>query len=251
MDELQHGEHFRENRVEKSSTKNGFYGNQLQGEADDDDTRATPSLLSLVRFNVHRPPVHGGSSVAPGLEPESLRRRVRDPNHLFSAANHVMSSSPVPLKTRRVGQRCTLNLSRAEMSSRICHSGCCIINTITSTSTTDGAANQTEDAEPGPHGNRSRCPDNASVFEKDKQVADLERGFVAEGRGPPPPPGPQRLLLLGKGKVERRERAQPLRGPEKGTPRALTSSVRGLHRKESSLAEKRVLQTTAVGGIYR
>ncbi|GFV47815.1 uncharacterized protein TNCV_1329411 [Trichonephila clavipes] len=33
---------------------------------------------------------------------------------------HVMSSSPVPLKTRRVGQRCTLNLSRAEASSRWC-----------------------------------------------------------------------------------------------------------------------------------
>ncbi|GFS63478.1 retrovirus-related Pol polyprotein from transposon opus [Trichonephila clavipes] len=33
---------------------------------------------------------------------------------------HVMSSSPVPLKTRRVWQRCTLNLSRAETSSRWC-----------------------------------------------------------------------------------------------------------------------------------
>ncbi|GFW64966.1 uncharacterized protein TNCV_392321 [Trichonephila clavipes] len=32
----------------------------------------------------------------------------------------VMSSSPVPLKTRRVGQRCTLNLSKAETSSRWC-----------------------------------------------------------------------------------------------------------------------------------
>ncbi|GFV24527.1 uncharacterized protein TNCV_814111 [Trichonephila clavipes] len=32
----------------------------------------------------------------------------------------VTNSSPVPLKTRRVGQRCTLNLSRAEMSSRWC-----------------------------------------------------------------------------------------------------------------------------------
>ncbi|GFU83040.1 uncharacterized protein TNCV_65111 [Trichonephila clavipes] len=32
----------------------------------------------------------------------------------------VTSSSPVPLKTRGVGQRCTLNLSRAEMSSRWC-----------------------------------------------------------------------------------------------------------------------------------
>ncbi|GFX61443.1 hypothetical protein TNCV_823491 [Trichonephila clavipes] len=31
---------------------------------------------------------------------------------------HVMSSSPVPLKDRRVEQRCTLNLSRAETSSR-------------------------------------------------------------------------------------------------------------------------------------
>ncbi|GFU80035.1 uncharacterized protein TNCV_579151 [Trichonephila clavipes] len=32
----------------------------------------------------------------------------------------IKSSSPVPLKTRRVGQRCTLNLSRAETSSRWC-----------------------------------------------------------------------------------------------------------------------------------
>ncbi|GFU88936.1 uncharacterized protein TNCV_4446111 [Trichonephila clavipes] len=30
------------------------------------------------------------------------------------------SSSPVPLKTRRVGQRCTLNLSRAETFSSWC-----------------------------------------------------------------------------------------------------------------------------------
>ncbi|GFY02739.1 uncharacterized protein TNCV_3506191 [Trichonephila clavipes] len=34
----------------------------------------------------------------------------------------VMNSSPVPLKTHRVGQRCTLNLSRAETSSRWCGS---------------------------------------------------------------------------------------------------------------------------------
>ncbi|GFW63789.1 uncharacterized protein TNCV_3743971 [Trichonephila clavipes] len=32
----------------------------------------------------------------------------------------VTSSSPVPLKTRRVEQRCTLNLSRAETSFRRC-----------------------------------------------------------------------------------------------------------------------------------
>ncbi|GFW05287.1 uncharacterized protein TNCV_3358061 [Trichonephila clavipes] len=35
-------------------------------------------------------------------------------------AGFVTSSIPVPLKTRHVGQRCTLNLSRAEMSSRWC-----------------------------------------------------------------------------------------------------------------------------------
>ncbi|GFU35555.1 uncharacterized protein TNCV_4875681 [Trichonephila clavipes] len=35
-------------------------------------------------------------------------------------AGFVTSSSPVPLKTRRVGQRCTLNLSRAETSSLWC-----------------------------------------------------------------------------------------------------------------------------------
>ncbi|GFW04608.1 uncharacterized protein TNCV_2226261 [Trichonephila clavipes] len=33
---------------------------------------------------------------------------------------HVMSSSPMPLNTHCVGQRCSLNLSRAETSSRWC-----------------------------------------------------------------------------------------------------------------------------------
>ncbi|GFX41966.1 uncharacterized protein TNCV_3677781 [Trichonephila clavipes] len=35
-------------------------------------------------------------------------------------AGLVTSSNPVPLKTRRIGKRCTLNLSRAETSSRWC-----------------------------------------------------------------------------------------------------------------------------------
>ncbi|GFS51965.1 uncharacterized protein TNCV_1104161 [Trichonephila clavipes] len=35
-------------------------------------------------------------------------------------AGFVTGLRPVPLKTRRVGQRCTLNLSRAETSSRWC-----------------------------------------------------------------------------------------------------------------------------------
>ncbi|GFW18972.1 hypothetical protein TNCV_164881 [Trichonephila clavipes] len=39
---------------------------------------------------------------------------------LSDHGRHVMSSSPVPLKTRRVGQQSTLNLSRAETSSRWC-----------------------------------------------------------------------------------------------------------------------------------
>ncbi|GFW15985.1 uncharacterized protein TNCV_4432581 [Trichonephila clavipes] len=33
---------------------------------------------------------------------------------------HVMSSSPVPLRTRRVGERCALNLPRVQTSSRWC-----------------------------------------------------------------------------------------------------------------------------------
>ncbi|GFV60134.1 uncharacterized protein TNCV_3886521 [Trichonephila clavipes] len=37
-----------------------------------------------------------------------------------TVACFVTSSSPVPLKTRGVGQRCALNLSRAETSSRWC-----------------------------------------------------------------------------------------------------------------------------------
>ncbi|GFX44281.1 uncharacterized protein TNCV_4376691 [Trichonephila clavipes] len=37
-----------------------------------------------------------------------------------TVACFVMGSNPVPLKTLRVGQRCTLNLSRAETSSRWC-----------------------------------------------------------------------------------------------------------------------------------
>ncbi|GFX35474.1 retrovirus-related Pol polyprotein from transposon 17.6 [Trichonephila clavipes] len=38
----------------------------------------------------------------------------------LKSLKHVMSSSPVPPKTRRVGQRCTLNMSRAEKFSLWC-----------------------------------------------------------------------------------------------------------------------------------
>ncbi|GFU11860.1 hypothetical protein TNCV_1163131 [Trichonephila clavipes] len=39
---------------------------------------------------------------------------------VWNHTRHTMSSSPVPLKTRRVGQRCTSDLSRAETSVRWC-----------------------------------------------------------------------------------------------------------------------------------
>ncbi|GFY12100.1 uncharacterized protein TNCV_4976001 [Trichonephila clavipes] len=58
---------------------------------------------------------------------------LEDPNQVSAAvaewyryrtvACFVTGSSPVPLKTCRVGQRCTLNLSRAETSSRWCGVG--------------------------------------------------------------------------------------------------------------------------------
>ncbi|GFU84729.1 hypothetical protein TNCV_2126701 [Trichonephila clavipes] len=44
----------------------------------------------------------------------SLMAKGSDPDRL------VTSSSPAPLKTRRVGERCTLNLSRAQTSLRWC-----------------------------------------------------------------------------------------------------------------------------------
>ncbi|GFS76073.1 uncharacterized protein TNCV_4666741 [Trichonephila clavipes] len=52
----------------------------------------------------------GKSAVA--VVAEGLRYRI--------VAGLVSSSSPVPLKTRSVGERCTLNLSRAQTSSHWC-----------------------------------------------------------------------------------------------------------------------------------
>ncbi|GFV53426.1 hypothetical protein TNCV_2205621 [Trichonephila clavipes] len=46
-----------------------------------------------------------------------MRAAVAEWNRYRIVACLVTSSSPVPLKTRRVGQRCTLNQSRAETSS--------------------------------------------------------------------------------------------------------------------------------------
>ncbi|GFU72009.1 uncharacterized protein TNCV_2999921 [Trichonephila clavipes] len=49
-----------------------------------------------------------------------IRAAVAEWYRYRTVACFVTGSSPVPLKTRRVGQRCTLNLSRAETSSRWC-----------------------------------------------------------------------------------------------------------------------------------
>ncbi|GFU02403.1 hypothetical protein TNCV_1238871 [Trichonephila clavipes] len=51
---------------------------------------------------------------APQITPGINRLRYR------IMAGFITSSSPVPLKTRRVGQPCTLNLWRLETSSRWC-----------------------------------------------------------------------------------------------------------------------------------
>ncbi|GFY34902.1 uncharacterized protein TNCV_154751 [Trichonephila clavipes] len=64
------------------------------------------------------------------LTPSTVSKVMRPSHTLLAAvaewyryrtvACFVTGSSPVPLKTRRVGQRCTLNLLRAETSSRWC-----------------------------------------------------------------------------------------------------------------------------------
>ncbi|GFU89247.1 uncharacterized protein TNCV_2549681 [Trichonephila clavipes] len=69
--------------------------------------RCRPPLLTMVRNYEVRCQTPSVAAVA-----EWYRYR--------TMACFVTGSSPVPLKTRRVGQRCTLNLSRAETSSRWC-----------------------------------------------------------------------------------------------------------------------------------
>ncbi|GFX33065.1 hypothetical protein TNCV_5042331 [Trichonephila clavipes] len=50
------------------------------------------------------------------------RAAVAEWSRYRNVAGLVTSSCPVPLKTRRVGQRCSLNLSRAETPARWCGS---------------------------------------------------------------------------------------------------------------------------------
>ncbi|GFU62337.1 uncharacterized protein TNCV_4239881 [Trichonephila clavipes] len=70
----------------------------------------TISNLSLILPNLHTTSLDKLSSVA--AVAEWYRYRIM--------ASFVMSSNPVPLKTHRVGQRRSLNLSRPETSSHWC-----------------------------------------------------------------------------------------------------------------------------------
>ncbi|GFX29313.1 uncharacterized protein TNCV_3218471 [Trichonephila clavipes] len=59
-------------------------------------------------------------ALGPGGPYRLLMAAVAEWYRYRTVACFVTGSSPVPLKTRRVGQRGTLNLSRAETSSRWC-----------------------------------------------------------------------------------------------------------------------------------
>ncbi|GFW64551.1 uncharacterized protein TNCV_3513731 [Trichonephila clavipes] len=52
--------------------------------------------------------------------PETPYRDAPSDSGLGLSQVNLLTGENVPLKTRRVGQRCTLNLSRAETSSRWC-----------------------------------------------------------------------------------------------------------------------------------
>ncbi|GFV71965.1 uncharacterized protein TNCV_2458981 [Trichonephila clavipes] len=58
--------------------------------------------------------------VQTSLNPNEYAAAVAEWYRYQIVAGFVTSSSPVPLKTHRVGQRCTLNMSRAETSSHCC-----------------------------------------------------------------------------------------------------------------------------------
>ncbi|GFV59745.1 uncharacterized protein TNCV_1908161 [Trichonephila clavipes] len=85
------------------------------------------NYLPFVKSNLGDPkPDFAGEahmfSVTPLLHnvTETVKAAVAQWFKVWDHGRHVMRSSPVPLKTRPVGQRCTLNLSRAETSSRWC-----------------------------------------------------------------------------------------------------------------------------------
>ncbi|GFU65741.1 uncharacterized protein TNCV_5058751 [Trichonephila clavipes] len=68
------------------------------------------------------PPTLRTSTPRRGRGSPQVKAAVAEWYRYRTVACFVTGSNPVPLKTRRVGQRCTLNLSRAETSSRWCGS---------------------------------------------------------------------------------------------------------------------------------
>ncbi|GFX24308.1 uncharacterized protein TNCV_421091 [Trichonephila clavipes] len=60
------------------------------------------------------------SNQTPSLPSNQIQAAIAEWYRYRTVACFVTGSSPVPLKTRHVGQRCMLNLSRAETSSRWC-----------------------------------------------------------------------------------------------------------------------------------
>ncbi|GFX73496.1 hypothetical protein TNCV_3403071 [Trichonephila clavipes] len=83
-----------------------------------DETRSGNPLSSLPHYTNGKR--RRGRIAAEVIIPPDLV--TLSPNfHIIPKEKGVTSSNPVPLKTRRVGERCTLNLLRAQMSS--CWSG--------------------------------------------------------------------------------------------------------------------------------
>ncbi|GFT07933.1 uncharacterized protein TNCV_873621 [Trichonephila clavipes] len=96
-----------------------------------DLTYISPIYTADLQWHNGSKPRHSDRRFAPALRPFKVEgpglafRRVwvaavAEWSRYRIVACLVASSSPLPLKTRRVGQRCTLNLSRAETSSRWC-----------------------------------------------------------------------------------------------------------------------------------
>ncbi|GFW50847.1 uncharacterized protein TNCV_3591291 [Trichonephila clavipes] len=77
------------------------------------------SRLDYIRFAVVRERYRGLTQQS-SVSHNCCVAAVAEWYRYLTVACFVTGSSPVPLKTRRVGQRCTLNLSRAETSSRWC-----------------------------------------------------------------------------------------------------------------------------------
>ncbi|GFV62957.1 DDE_3 domain-containing protein [Trichonephila clavipes] len=75
--------------------------------------------------NVRRAPL-GGVAIIP-MEHEHIKKSKKGCGSpvvkVLAHGRHVMSSSPIPLRVRRVGERCTLHLSRTQTSSSWCDSG--------------------------------------------------------------------------------------------------------------------------------